>query len=115
MSALSLKNEIGSFNPAESLINPYLSVAAEPTRVEKFNLQEVKNTVDDHLKLVLDKGYGWSESHVHTDLKLALGIMSCLVAGAAALYNYKVPFEKCRMELIAAVCAYDHVYIIKLI
>jgi Microsomal signal peptidase 25 kDa subunit (SPC25) len=42
-------------------------------------------------------------SHVHTDVKLALGWTSTVIAAATSLYSYRTPFQESRFWVIVGV------------
>jgi signal peptidase complex subunit 2 len=63
-------------------------------KVNNANLTELKNACDDAVKRYLARPELFRQSHQHTDVKLALGWASVLVAGATALYGYKIEFEQ---------------------
>ena len=45
----------------------------------------------------------FKQIHTHTDVRLALGWLSVLVAGATGLYGWKVPFEQSKPGVWAGV------------
>ena len=45
----------------------------------------------------------FQEIHTHTDVKLALGWASVLIAGATALYGWKIDFEQSKPFVWAGV------------
>ncbi|KAI3655235.1 hypothetical protein MP638_003267, partial [Amoeboaphelidium occidentale] len=48
---------------------PY-NVIVVDKKVEKYNLLEVKNLLDDSFKLVLTEMYGYKEDFTHQDMRL---------------------------------------------
>ena len=66
--------------------------AREPViRVNTANLTELKNAVDDHLKLVLSSPeQAFKRSYVHDDVHLAIGWTAVGVAVATGYYSYVV-------------------------
>jgi signal peptidase complex subunit 2 len=50
----------------------------------------------------------FQQQHIHTDVRLALGYLSVLVAGATGLYGWKVEFEKSKMLVRIGVVMYVH-------
>ena len=66
--------------------------AREPViRVNTANLTELKNAVDDHLKLVLSSPeQAFKRSYVHDDVRLAIGWTAVGVAVATGYYSYVV-------------------------
>jgi hypothetical protein len=66
--------------------------AREPViRVNTANLTELKNAVDDHLKLVLSSPeQAFKRSYVHDDVRLAVGWTAVGVAVATGYYSYVV-------------------------
>lgn len=74
--------------PADTAVAP----AREPViRVNTANLTELKNAVDDHLKLVLSSPeQAFKRSYVHDDVRLAIGWTAVGVAVATGYYSYVV-------------------------
>ncbi|CAO3646453.1 unnamed protein product [Mucor hiemalis] len=69
-------------------------VAAEPVEVtNKFDATQLKNAVDDELARFYTTEQNFKQSHLHTDIKLLLGYVSCFIAGGAFLYEYKTSFN----------------------
>ena len=48
----------------------------------------------------------FKQIHLHTDVRLALGWLSVLVAAGTALYGYKVDFEKAKPVVWVGVTLY---------
>lgn len=60
-------------------------------RVNPANLTELKNAVDDHLKVVLSSPqHAFVRSYVHDDVRLALGWTAVGVAAVTGYYSYVV-------------------------
>lgn len=49
---------------------------------------------------------GFKQSHVLTDVRLALGFTACLIAGVTFYYDYQLGFEKTKHYTVYAVAAY---------
>jgi len=75
---------------------------SDQIRVNRGNLTELKNAVDDHLKKYLTTTQGYTENHRHIDIKLSLGYISCAFASFASWYGYVNSFEESRT--LTAVC-----------
>ncbi|RUP43598.1 hypothetical protein BC936DRAFT_136963 [Jimgerdemannia flammicorona] len=75
---------------------------SDPVRVNRGSLTDLKNAVDDHLKKFLTTNQGYTENHLHIDIKLFLGYLSCLFAAIGSWYGYVHSFDDSRT--ITAVC-----------
>ncbi|KAG6854499.1 hypothetical protein C0991_006101 [Blastosporella zonata] len=76
-----------------------LSIVTPPgdrdvVKVNNSNITELKHACDDALKRYLARPELFKQSHLHTDVRLALGWLSVFVATGTALYGYKVEFEE---------------------
>ncbi|KAG2190352.1 hypothetical protein INT46_003206 [Mucor plumbeus] len=66
----------------------------EPVQVSnKYDCTQIKNAVDDELSRYFSEDQKFNQSHVHTDIKLLLGYVSCFIAGGSFLYEYKTSFN----------------------
>lgn len=81
-----------SADGAQPLATESNNDAREPVvRVNTANLSELKNAVDDHLKLALSSPeHGFARSYVHDDVRLAIGWTAVGVAAATGYYSYVV-------------------------
>ncbi|KAK2461162.1 hypothetical protein APHAL10511_006689 [Amanita phalloides] len=78
----------------------------DPVKVNNVSLTELKNACDDALKRFLSRPELFKQIHLHTDVRLALGWLSVLVASGTALYGYKVEFEKSKSVVWVGVILY---------
>jgi len=78
----------------------------EVIKVNNMNMTELKNACDDAVKKLLSQPDLFIENHSHTDVKLALGWASVLIAGATALYGWKVEFEQSKPLVWTGVILY---------
>ncbi|KLO14129.1 hypothetical protein SCHPADRAFT_826911 [Schizopora paradoxa] len=78
----------------------------EVIKVNNMNMTELKNACDDAVKKLLSQPDLFIENHTHTDVKLALGWASVLIAGATALYGWKVEFEQSKPLVWTGVILY---------
>ncbi|KAK4517769.1 uncharacterized protein ATC70_001113 [Mucor velutinosus] len=68
--------------------------ASEPVQVSnKYDSTQIKNAVDDELSRYFSEDQQFVQSHIHTDIKLLLGYVSCFIAGGSFLYEYKTSFN----------------------
>ncbi|KAI9253493.1 signal peptidase complex subunit 2, partial [Phascolomyces articulosus] len=49
---------------------------------------------------------GYSEGHLHTDIKLLLGYSSCVLAGGAFLFEYYTSFQEAKPILLCSVIVF---------
>ncbi|KAG6855470.1 hypothetical protein H0H87_002367 [Tephrocybe sp. NHM501043] len=88
-----------------------LSIATPPgdrdtVKVNNSNVTELKHACDDALKRYLSRPELFKQSHLHTDIRLALGWLSVFVAAGTALYGYKVEFEESKPLVWAGLLTY---------
>lgn len=62
-------------------------------KINNSNLTDLKNACDDAVKRYLSRPELFKQIYLHTDVRLALGWSSVLVAAGTAFYGYKVEFE----------------------
>lgn len=89
---------------------PPLSELPEPVKVSTvYSATELKNACDDQLKRYIARpDTSFSTVNRHTDVKLALGWTSVLVAALTAGYGYKVDFEKSKTGVSIGLLLYVH-------
>ncbi|CAG8483703.1 5521_t:CDS:2 [Ambispora leptoticha] len=78
----------------------------EPIKVNKWNLSELKNACDDHVQKYLTTKAQYCQHHVHTDVKLFLGYVSCVFALVGGSYTYFTPFQESKDVTLVCVIAY---------
>ncbi|KAG9045315.1 hypothetical protein FS837_006504 [Tulasnella sp. UAMH 9824] len=78
----------------------------EPIQINNYNLTDLKNTLDDALKRCLARPDCYSQIHMHTDVRLALGWVAVLVAAATGLYSWKISFQESRLGVFIGVTLY---------
>ncbi|KDR80226.1 hypothetical protein GALMADRAFT_242523 [Galerina marginata CBS 339.88] len=83
-----------SERPAGPLSITVPSTDRDVVKLNNANATELKNACDDAIKRYLSRPELFKQSHLHTDVRLGLGWLSVFVAAGAALYGYKVEFEK---------------------
>ncbi|POS76917.1 microsomal signal peptidase 25 kDa subunit [Diaporthe helianthi] len=81
-----------------------MAVSAE--KITLYNLADLKNTSDDALPNYLNS-LGLKQSHILTDVRLALGYSAFLVAAACFLWDYKLGFESTKHYTAGAVAVYS--------
>ncbi|GAA5871479.1 hypothetical protein JCM3774_005610 [Rhodotorula dairenensis] len=95
--------------PASQSTSPNPSSAREPVlRVNTANLTELKNAVDDHLKLVLSAPeHAFKRSYTHDDVRLAIGWTAVGVAAATGYYSYVIDdFHRTKSWVAVGVVVY---------
>ncbi|GAA5982809.1 hypothetical protein JCM10908_006797 [Rhodotorula pacifica] len=100
---------VGESAAVEALSAPEQSAAREPViRVNTSNLTELKNAVDDHLKLVFSSPeQAFKRSYVHDDVRLAIGWTAVGVAAATGYYGYVVDdFQRTKSWVAVGVVVY---------
>ncbi|KAG0149256.1 hypothetical protein CROQUDRAFT_653826 [Cronartium quercuum f. sp. fusiforme G11] len=65
-----------------------------PVKVNNASIAELKNALDDSIKICLTKNHTFTEDHTHDDVKLILGWASCLLAGGVSLAGWYFGWEK---------------------
>ncbi|KAI5118205.1 hypothetical protein M0805_004695 [Coniferiporia weirii] len=81
-------------------------VQRDTIKVNNMNLSDLKNACDDAVKKLLSHPDLFQENHTHTDVKLALGWASVLVAAGTALYGWKIEFEQAKPLVWVGVILY---------
>ncbi|KAG2209828.1 hypothetical protein INT47_001977 [Mucor saturninus] len=83
------------------------TATTEPVEVTNvYDATQLKNAVDDELARFYSKDLNFVQSHIHTDIKLLLGYVSCFIAGGAFLYEYKTSFNEALQTTTMCVIAY---------
>jgi len=76
------------------------------TKTNNMNASDLKNACDDALKRFLSHPELFRQNHIHTDVRLALGWSSVLVAFGTGLYGWKIDFERSKPVVWAGVILY---------
>ncbi|CAG0880693.1 unnamed protein product [Darwinula stevensoni] len=78
----------------------------KPIKVDKWDGSAVKNALDDAVKELFTKKYGYKESHALMDGRLGLSGVAVCLALLALAWDYIYPFPQSRMMLIFCVVMY---------
>jgi len=78
---------------------------AERPKANLNAVSELKNTSDDAIAPYL-KSLGFKQSHILTDVLLALGFTACAIAAVTFYYDFSLGFEKTKQYTLCAVIAY---------
>ncbi|KAJ2993701.1 hypothetical protein NUW54_g7675 [Trametes sanguinea] len=100
------KDEASAVVDVDALLAPVPGEEREEVKVNNASVTDMKHACDDALKRFLSRPDLFKQIHTHTDVRLALGWLSVLVAGATGLYGWKVPFEQSKPAVWAGVIAY---------
>lgn len=79
---------------------------SEEVKVNNASTTEMKHACDDALKRFLSRPELFKQIYTHTDVRLALGWASVLVAGGTGLYGWKIEFEKSKPVVWAGLLLY---------
>lgn len=79
---------------------------AVPVKVNNGSITELKNALDDSTKLHLTKNHNFIQDHSHDDLKLTLGWVSSLLAGALSFAGWHYGWEKTQGYTLYVVVVY---------
>ncbi|KAI0760490.1 microsomal signal peptidase 25 kDa subunit-domain-containing protein [Fomes fomentarius] len=90
----------------DALLVPVAGEVREQVKVNNASASDMKHACDDALKRFLSRPDLFKQIHTHTDIRLALGWLSVLVAGATGLYGWRVPFEQSKPGVWAGVILY---------
>ncbi|KAI0326088.1 hypothetical protein GY45DRAFT_1329335 [Cubamyces sp. BRFM 1775] len=100
------KDETSPVVDVDALLAPVPGEEREEVKVNNASATDMKHACDDALKRFLSRPDLFKQIHTHTDVRLALGWLSVLVAGATGLYGWRVPFEQSKPAVWAGVIAY---------
>lgn len=75
------------------------------TRVSPYSLNDLKNTTDDALGNYL-RGLSFKQDNTKLDIRLALGYVAVIIAGATFAADYKLGWEATKNWTAVAVAAY---------
>lgn len=75
------------------------------SRVSPYSLNDLKNTTDDALGNYL-RGLSFKQDNSKLDVRLALGYVAVVIAGATFAADYKLGWEATKYWTAAAVAAY---------
>lgn len=75
------------------------------TKISPYSLPDLKNTTDDALGNYL-RGIGFKQDNSKTDVKLAVGYLAVIIAGATFVADYKLGWEATKGWTAVAVAAY---------
>ncbi|KAI0754310.1 microsomal signal peptidase 25 kDa subunit-domain-containing protein [Daedaleopsis nitida] len=89
-----------------ALLVPVAGEEREVVKVNNASVSDMKHACDDALKRFLSRPDLFKQIHTHTDVRLALGWLSVVVAGGTGLYGWRVPFEQSKPGVWAGVILY---------
>jgi len=75
------------------------------TKISPYSLPDLKNTTDDALGNYL-RGIGFKQDNTKADVKLLVGYLAVIIAGATFLADYKLGWEATKGWTAVAVAAY---------
>ncbi|RPD54882.1 hypothetical protein L226DRAFT_487526 [Lentinus tigrinus ALCF2SS1-7] len=90
----------------DALLAPVATLEREEVKVNNASPTDMKHACDDALKRFLSRPDLFKQIHTHTDVRLALGWLSVLIAGGTGLYGWRVPFEQSKPGVWAGVLLY---------
>ncbi|KAI0355888.1 hypothetical protein OH77DRAFT_1424147 [Trametes cingulata] len=100
------KDDAAAVVNVDALLAPVPGEEREEVKVNNASATDMKHACDDALKRFLSRPDLFKQIHTHTDVRLALGWLSVLVAGATGLYGWRVPFEQSKPGVWAGVIVY---------
>ncbi|KAH9941854.1 microsomal signal peptidase 25 kDa subunit-domain-containing protein [Epithele typhae] len=100
------KDDAPSTPGVSALLVPSDAAEREEVKVNNASASDMKHACDDALKRFLSRPDLFKQIHTHTDVRLALGWLSVLVAGGTGLYGWRVPFEPGKPVVWAGVILY---------
>ncbi|KAI0631318.1 microsomal signal peptidase 25 kDa subunit-domain-containing protein [Trametes polyzona] len=100
------KDDTTSVVDVDALLAPVPGEGREEVKVNNASATDMKHACDDALKRFLSRPDLFKQIHTHTDVRLALGWLSVLVAGATGLYGWRVPFEQSKPAVWVGVIVY---------
>ena len=75
------------------------------TKISPYSLPDLKNTTDDALGNYL-RGIGFKQDNTKADVKLLVGYLAVIIAGATFVADYKLGWEATKGWTAVAVAAY---------
>ncbi|KAI5475434.1 hypothetical protein MNV49_001424 [Pseudohyphozyma bogoriensis] len=115
-STMGKKSKSSSASPAKpdavastSSAPPAATTAASSSQsrsIDVYDLKTLKLTVDDAVRVYFTTKQPFTQSHLHTDVRLVLGWSAVLIGFAAAYYGYTHPFHESKLIVGAGVAAY---------
>lgn len=75
------------------------------TKISPYSLPDLKNTTDDALGNYL-RGIGFKQDNTKMDVKLAVGYLAVIIAGATFVADYKLGWEATKGWTAVAVAVY---------
>lgn len=82
------------------------SLKMEPVKVDNASLTELKIACDDAVRRFFSRPEQFRTRHTHTDVRLALGWTSVVIAAATGYYGWKREFEEARLLVFVGVVLY---------
>ncbi|KAI9189379.1 hypothetical protein H9P43_000812 [Blastocladiella emersonii ATCC 22665] len=76
------------------------------SHVSKYALNDYRHTVEDSIRDILEKDFGFSISYFWTDLRMFFGYAAAVVGLGGALYGHLNGFAQTREIVAASVLAY---------
>ncbi|KAF3938441.1 hypothetical protein ABW19_dt0202598 [Dactylella cylindrospora] len=82
-----------------------MASTTEPTKICPYSIPDLKNTTDDAVGAYLTTK-SFTQSHLLTDVRLALSLLACLTAAATFYLDYTLGFDKTKSFTLYACIAY---------
>ncbi|KAF8306711.1 hypothetical protein DL93DRAFT_2065327 [Clavulina sp. PMI_390] len=100
----------GAIASSDATMTPNADVSAattlEPVKVNNANVTELKIACDDAVRRYFSRPDQFRTRHRHTDVRLALGWASVIVAGATGYYGWKRDFDEAKPLVTVGVVLY---------